>query len=393
MAARVKPEAELSAVEARAIILHAQGLSGPTPAKPDRRTITRTHERIGSVQLDTISVLARSHELIMYARLGAVGRAAIEEAYWQGPVGTTFEYWAHCACILPMAYWPYFAFRRSDQADANSLAGLAPKAVAEVKARLADGPITVSDVGGAKKSPGATWWNHSDAKRALDRMWWTGDVACARRESWKRVYDLPERAVPSTLLKVTPTAQECYEFLTGTAVRALGVATRQDIANYHMMRVRDIDRALEALSAVVPVQVEGWDDIAWVAADQLAAARTVPGRTTLLSPFDSLIWERKRMKRLFGVVVLLEAYVPAAKRVNGYFAMPVLSGDRIIGHADPSRSGQTLVFKQATLFDDQDLPALTAALTEAAEWVGATSVAVDKAQPTAIGRKLAKALA
>jgi uncharacterized protein YcaQ len=113
----------------------------------------------------------------------------------------------------------------------------------------------------------------------------------------------------------------------------------------------------------------------------------------LLSPFDSLIWERKRMKRLFGVVVLLEAYVPAAKRVNGYFAMPVLSGDRLIGHADPSRDGKTLVFKQATVFDDKDLPALVTALKEAAGWVGAASVVVDKAQPAAIGRKLAKALA
>jgi uncharacterized protein len=390
MPPHVKPDHLLGAAEARALVLRAQGLA----RRRGDGDVAAALNNLGAVQIDTISVLARSHELVMYSRLGAVERVAIEAAYWQQPAGSTFEYWAHCACILPIASWPYFEWRRAEHRAAKKTDGLSRKVVAEVRARLADGPVTVTDVGGARRTKGSVWWDPSEAKTALDLMWWTGEVVCARRQSWKRVYDLPERAVPAPLRKHTPDPLDCYVHLVDVAVRALGVATRHDIANYHQMRVRDVDLALAEADGLVPVTVDGWEDIAWAARDRLAdlAVGPAPERTTLLSPFDSLIWERKRMKRLFGVVVLLEAYVPQAKRVNGYFAMPVLSGDRLIGHVDPQRDGTTLVIKQLTLFDPAAVPELAGALREAAQWVGADTVVVERAEPRSVLSKLRSAL-
>jgi uncharacterized protein len=392
MASRVRVAEHLGAAEALAIILNAQGLAGPPPSEPD---VAATLRQIGSVQLDTISVLARSHELVMYSRLGPVGRGLIESAYWQDHAGSTFEYWAHCACILPMSSWPYFEFRRAEQRRRNAISGIPASVVTEVTARLREQPITVTDVGGARSSPGAVWFSRSAAKRALEILWWTGDVVCARREGWKRVYDLPERAVPAALRAQAPRPEECYEYLVASAVRAMGVATRHDIANFHQLRLGDVDRALAVAPGLVPVDVEGWDDVGWAEPGQLAdpGRRTIAGRTTLLSPFDSLIWDRKRMRRLFGVAILLEAYVPQARRVNGYYAMPVLSGDRLIGHVDPQRDGKDLAIKQLTLFDESAVPELAAALLEAAKWVGAASVTVLKTQPGTIARRLRQWLA
>ncbi|MFE5713669.1 winged helix-turn-helix domain-containing protein [Streptomyces sp. NPDC056501] len=365
-----RPAAELSADEARRIALRAQGFLGA----PDRRSGVRGVLRaLGQVQLDTISVLARSHELIPYARLGAVGRKPVEDAYWTD--AHAFEYWSHAACVLPIEEWPHFAFRRRAYRDRphwhhDLSAGAYDKVIDQLRS---EGPQTATELGGAKNK--GEWWDWSDAKIAVERALMHGEVVVVERRGWKRVYDLAERAIPQALLHDELDDTECVRRLVRQAGEALGVGTRADIADYHRIKGEQFDAVVEA-SGLVPVTVAGWGKPAWADPWALASEPRGRHRTTLLSPFDSLIWERARTERIFGFTHRLEAYVPKQKRVHGYFAMPVLAGGRLVGRVDPAREGGTLVARQVTLDGPKAVPAVARALREAAEWVGCDAVSV-----------------
>ncbi|MFJ7157985.1 winged helix-turn-helix domain-containing protein [Streptomyces sp. NPDC101118] len=364
----------LSADEARRIALRAQGFIGA----PDRRAGVRGILRhLGAVQLDTISVLARSHELIPYARLGAVGREAVERAYWTD--SHAFEYWSHAACILPIEEWPHFAFRRRvKRAHGYRWHRMEDK---EASCRLvldrlrAEGPLTSTQLGGAKN--GGPWWDWSETKIAVEWLLDAGDVVVTERRGWKRVYDLAERAVPDELFHDELDDAECLRRLVALAGRSLGVGTRADLADYHRLKGEQVD-AVIADSGLVPVEVEGWGKPAWADPEALATEPRGRHRTTLLSPFDSLVWDRPRTERIFGFAHKLEAYVPKPKRVHGYFAMPVLAGGRLVGRVDPAREGTTLVARQLSLETAKSAPAVAAALREAAEWVGCDAVRVER---------------
>jgi uncharacterized protein YcaQ len=374
------PSLEISTDDARRLQLRAQGLLGTGHR---RGGVPAMLERLGAVQLDTISVLARSHELVPYARLGAVGRDRIEAAYWGQ--GTSFEYWAHAACILPVEEWPYFEFRRRHyRARGLRWHKVPEQATAEVLARLrGDGPLTTGDLGGAKKS--AEWWDWSDVKVAVEWLLDIGEVVCTERTGWRRVYDLPSRVIPARLRSAELSDEECLTRLVGKAGQALGVATRADLADYFRLRLDQVDAVVEQ-TGLVSVRVPGWKNgDAW--ADPAALAEPVRGRhrTTLLSPFDSLVWDRKRSLRVFGFDHRLEAYVPKHKRVHGYFTMPLLHGGRLIGRVDPARAGRTLVARQVS-FEPKVKPevavaALRTALWEAASWVGCDDVRVEIVNP------------
>ncbi|MBH5336675.1 YcaQ family DNA glycosylase [Streptomyces pactum] len=389
------PELSLTADEARRMALRAQGLLGA----PDRAAGVRGVLRhLGAVQLDTISVLARSHELVPYARLGAVGRTAVEEAYWSvgdGPGGgpTGFEYWSHAACVLPIEEWPHFAFRRrAYRARPQWYHDLADGAYETVIAQLRErGPLTATELGGAKN--GGPWWDWSEAKVAVERALMYGEVVCTRRRGWKRVYDLAERAVPDTLLHDELDDAECLRRLVRLAGRSLGVATRADLADYHRLKAEQVDSVI-ADTGLVPVEVAGWGKPAWADPEALAAVSAKGGRhrTTLLSPFDSLIWDRARTERIFGFTHRLEAYVPKAKRVYGYFAMPLLSGGRLLGRVDPAREGRTLVARQVSLETPRAVAPMAAALREAAEWVGCDAVRVERVDRPELAAALTAAL-
>ncbi|WP_405729456.1 winged helix DNA-binding domain-containing protein [Streptomyces sp. NBC_01537] len=364
----------LSAADARRIALRAQGFLGT----PDRRGGVRGVLRhLGAVQLDTISVLARSHELIPYSRLGAVGRDAVESAYWTD--NHAFEYWSHAACILPIEEWPHFAFRRRARRARgyrwHELAD-AERSCAAVLDRLrADGPLTSTELGGAKN--GGPWWDWSETKIAVEWLLDTGEVVCTRRRSWKRVYDLAERAVPGPLLHDDLDDAECWRRLVAQAGAAMGVATRADLADYHRLKGQQVD-AVIADSGLVPVQIDGWAKPAWADPAALAAPPRGRHRTTLLSPFDSLVWDRPRTERVFGFTHRLEAYVPKPQRIHGYFAMPLLSGGNLIGRVDPARDGRTLVARQVSLDGPKAVEPMATALVEAATWVGCTDVRVER---------------
>ncbi|MES9535700.1 crosslink repair DNA glycosylase YcaQ family protein [Actinomadura sp. NPDC000600] len=431
---------ELSADEARRLQLRAQGFLGARP----KGGVPAMLERLGAVQLDTISVLARSHELVPYARLGPVGRNRIEAAYWgdgraakpgsppskvrpsgaedTGPSEETgssgpaadrptggrrsggsgaFEYWAHAASILPMADWPLFAFRRRAYLRRGWRWHKVPEGVCdEIRARLAaDGPLTTKELGGAKAS--AEWWDWSDHKIGIEWLLDIGEVVCVERVGWRRVYDLAERAVPAELMARDLDDDACLTALVARAGRALGVATRADLADYYRVKQDQVDRVVEA-TGLVPVEVAGWPQRAWADPEALASPPKGRHATALLSPFDSLVWDRARASRVFGFDHRLEAYVPKAKRVHGYFAMPLLAGGRLLGRVDPAREGRTLIARQVSMEPwatrtaartESSAAALATALWRAASWVGCDDVRIERTTlpPTLLNAALATA--
>lgn len=387
----------LTASEARTLALHAQGFIGA----PDRAAgVPAMLRRVGAVQLDTISVLARSHELVAYARLGPVGRVAVEAAYW-GHSARTFEALAHAMCILPIELWPLFAARRRRSAewvhprrppDERAMRGV----LAELTAR---GPLTATDLGGSRSQaprPQNVWWHWSAEKIALERLLAIGKVVCVDRRAWKRVYDLTERAVPARLREKDLDDATCHAKLVALAAERLGVGTLGDLRAYFGGMSLPEARAAIDRAGLIPVQVEKWDKEAWASKRLLRTLSngTLGGgrrRTTLLSPFDSLIWDRPRTQRIFGFTHKFEAYVPASDRIHGYFVMPVLAGGTIVGRVDPGRSGTTLVAKRVS-GDVAAAPQVARALIEAARWVGCDDVKVTEARPAPFRSALAAAL-
>ena len=394
--------------------LRAQGFLGATSWPRSPAGVAAMLRRVGAVQLDTISVLARSHELVAYARLGAVSRQQVEQAYWHASQPAAFEYWAHAACVLPIEQWPYFAFRRRAlRARGVRWHQVHQETCDKVLARLrAEGPLTATQLGGAKA--GGPWWDWSDVKVAVEWLLDTGDVICVRRTGWRRVYDLPERVLPDELFGAEPSDPECLAYLAGVTARALGVVTQADLVEYHRLNYLTSEKSQHtrlvpdaALAAgLIPVTLagparagragstpgsRGWADPAALA--EASAGRRGRNRVTLLSPFDSLIWDRKRTRQMFGFEHSLEAYVPKHKRVHGYFTMPLLAGGRLAGRVDPAREGKTLVARKVSLERAAAAEPMAEALREAASWVGCDDVRLEQIQPAQHAPRLASALA
>jgi uncharacterized protein YcaQ len=368
----------LSAREAARIALFAQGLRGPRLGGGPAGLV----HHLRGVQLDTISVLARSHELVAYARLGTVAKKRIEAAYW-GPKSETFEYWSHAACVLPLELWPAYAAKRRARAAKgfrwHRLKDHERSCAGVVERLRVEGPLTSRQLGGAKK--GGEWWDWSETKIAVEWMLDVGTVVCRERRGFERVYDLAERAIPSSLRAVDLDDEACLRELVESGGRAMGIATAADLAAYHGLRASGV-RSVLATTTLRPVRVEGWGDDAYLASGAEAGLQPrLRGRTTLMSPFDSLLWDRARLERLFKITYRLEAYVPAAKRTVGYFAMPVLSGDRLVGLVDPKRVGEALHARHVVVHEPGAVQHIARALREAASWVGCTRVEVDRVTP------------
>lgn len=396
---------ELTADQARLVALWRQGflesIDGVTPARAVRSSADRRADLVHSmtrhlsaVQLDTISVLARSHELVAYSRFGAIGRDAVEAGYWSR--ARSFEYWSHAACILPMESWPLFEFRRREfRRKGVRWHDVPGKALREVRARLAsDGPLTTRDIGGAKK--GGVWWDWSDAKIAIEFMLDTGEAVCSRREGWRRVYDLAERVVPSVLFSQDRDDASCLDALVQDAAAGIGVGTVADIADVHRISKSEVVARVER-AGLIRVRVRGWNEDAYATDEALRWLDQVPRlrhRTTLVSPFDSLIWHRPRLLRLFGMEHRLEAYTPAAKRVHGYFAMPVLHAGRLVARVDPAREKGRLHARTVTMesVSNAAFSGTAQALREAATWVGADDIVIDRVVPAQARVKLQRAL-
>ncbi len=379
----------LSAPDAVRISLFAQALRGPRLTGGPADLVPH----LRGVQLDTISVLARSHELVAYARLGAVARTSIESAYW-GPASATFEYWSHAACIVPVDLWPAFRAKRQTRRDRgfrwHEMANR-EKSCADVLARLAsEGPLTTRALGGANN--GGTWWDWSEVKIATEWLLDIGEVVCRERRGFERVYELAERAIAPAYFDRHLDDETCALTLIESAGRAMGVATVGDLAAYHGMH-QNVVRSHLAKTSLRPVTVEGWKTTAYLARGaERGLASGLRGRTAPLSPFDSLLWDRARLTRLFGLTYRLEAYVPAAKRVVGYFAMPILAKEQIVGLVDPKRVGTTLHARHVVVHRPSAVREVAQALRTAATWVRCDEVVIDCVTPDGSATALRNAL-
>jgi uncharacterized protein len=337
--AATKATVELSADEARRMAFGAQGFTDRRPqGRVDRRHLRRVLSRIGLIQIDSVNVLVRSQELPLFARLGPHPRTMLADATRDGEL---FEYWAHMASILPTDHYRLFRWRMESVRTRGwrmirEMAARRDGFVDGVLARIRDdGPVVAADVSvrDGRKGP---WWDWDDAKTALEFLFETGQVAVTRRRDFARVYDLPERVLPAAVLDApAPPEREARKELLELAARGLGVGTVGDLADYYRQRIptcRPLVAELVQEGRLVSSRVEGWKQPALIH-PQATVPRQVDGRA-LLSPFDSLVWNRERTERLFGFRYRIEIYVPPPKRVYGYYVLPFLLGDRLVGRVD-----------------------------------------------------------
>jgi uncharacterized protein len=374
-----RPES-LSAAQARRIALAAQGFGGERRA--GRGAVVRTVERLGLVQIDSVNVLARAHFLPLFARLGPYETARLEQAAYRAP-RRLFEYWGHEASLLPVGLQPQLRWRMARARDEawggmRRIAQEQPELVREVLDRVRErGPLAASELVGERPRRAGPWWDWSEAKRAVEFLFWAGEVTTARRERFERLYDLPERVLPRDVLETpTPDVADAQRELVRVAARACGVAAAKDLRDYFRLpateaaaRVRELVEAGE----LVPVQVEGWRGEAYLHRDA-RVPRRVEARA-LVGPFDSLVWERSRAERLFGFRFRIEIYVPAARRVHGYYVLPFLLGDRLVARADLKADRQAGVLRVQAAYAEDGAPAATAAELRAelelmAGWLG-----------------------
>jgi uncharacterized protein YcaQ len=350
----------LSLAAARRVALAAQGFGADRDAaSPDRRALRTMIERLGAVQIDSVNVLARAHTLPGFSRLGCYATADLDALAYAGRRRTLFEYWGHEASYLPVRLHPLLRWRMARASRGEGLyGGLAAfgrdraALIAEVRREIADrGPLSAAELGHPHKGEGG-WWGWSDGKRALEWLFWAGEVTTAtRRGAFERVYDLAERALPRAVLDApTPPEAEAQRALLRIAAEALGVATARCLRDYFRLpaeatkaRIAELVEAGELL----PVAVEGWRQPAclW---HRARVPRRVEARA-LLAPFDPLIWQRERVEALFGARIRLEIYTPAEKRTHGYYVLPFLLGERIVARLDlkADRAAGVLVVRAA----------------------------------------------
>jgi uncharacterized protein YcaQ len=391
---------KLTAGEARRIALAAQGFGQPRPeGEVGKRQLVKLVERLGVVQIDSVNVVSRTHYLPAFSRLGAYPRALLEEIAW-AKTRPLFEYWAHEASLLPLSSQPLFRWRMADAHDGvGAWKGIArflrerrdfvDRALAEIAER---GPMSASELEIGHKGQGG-WWGWSEAKRALECLFWTGELTTAtRRGTFERVYGLPQKVLPRAILATpTPDRADAQRQMLMIAARAMGVGTERDLRDYFRLGVAETRaRLVELVEAgdLLPVDVKGWREPAYL--DPAARRPRRVEAQALLSPFDNLIWFRERTERMFGVRVRLEIYTPAAKRTHGYYVLPFLEGDALTARVDlkADRKAGVLIVQASHAepwASDATPVRLAAELKLMAGWLGLASVRVERRGDLAAG--------
>jgi len=389
----MKTREKLSLREVRRIALAAQGFADRPPAGPvERRHLSRVLGRTGLFQIDSVNVVARAHYLPLFSRLGPYPTGLLDRAAARKP-RALFEYWAHEASLLPVEMWPLMRWRMERAREGRGIyGGLArfgrerrdfiDRVYAEV---AANGPLAASDIDGHKGTSG--WWQWSDAKRALEWLFWAGFVTThSRRTSFERLYDLPERVLPAEIHEApTPTPEDAQRKLVAISARALGVATASDLRDYFRLSPEDayprIDELVEE-GVLLPVTVKGWPQKAYMHREA-RLPRKVEARA-LLAPFDPLIWERSRTERLFDFYYRIEIYTPAHKRVYGYYVYPFLLGEKIAARVDLKADRQRGMLRVQAAHSESGAPPETApelwqALNDMAGWLALEKVEISRA--------------
>ena len=424
----VKPRRvrRLNVEEARGIMLAAQGLFDPPPSAPTPEDMYALIEQLGAVQLDTITVVKQSQYLVLWSRLGAYDPTVLDTLLY--PRRRIFEYWSHAASIVPISDYPYYRadmLRARDEHPWGSVSAWMrenPETIAQTLALVRErGPMASSDferpTDGRRTGPW-DWYGPKDSRRALDILWTQGDLMVHSRRGGQKVYDVRERVLREAYSRrklprddSLPSAEEQLRHFAKRTVRALGIVTPSWLWNYFRLREYAFRAGLDGQRVnrrstaqmlldelveqgkVVPAAVTGLREPAYIARERLADLKRMraggrPGRTTLLSPFDSLIWHRERARALFGYEVCFEAYVVPAKRRYGYYCLAILHQGRLVGRVDPKmdRAASELRIRTAYLepgveVDDALVEGLANALGDLARFLGARAVRVERSQP------------
>jgi hypothetical protein len=376
------PREKLSVAEARRVALAAQGFGGERSA--GGRALGRMTERLGLLQIDSVNVLSRAHYLPAFSRLGPYDRDKLDRLAGSAP-RRLFEFWGHEASLLRVELQPLLRWRMAAAADEawggiRRIAVERPAFVAEVLETVRTrGPIAASELDRTPRGA-REMWARTDTKAAMEWLFWSGQITAARRlSSFERLYDVPERVLPKAILALpTPEPADARRALVAHAARALGVAAERDLRDYFRLPLAAARRAVAELveaGELLPVAVEGWSVPAYLHRDARIPRRIE--HRALVGPFDSLVWERDRTARLFGFRYRLEIYVPAAKRVHGYYVLPFLLGDRLVARVDLKADRQAGALRvQATHLEPGAPPEtaseLAAELALLAGWLGLT---------------------
>ncbi len=393
--------AHLSLGQARRLVIAAQGLNRSGKAEP---TLKKILLRLGVLQIDSVNVLVRAHYLPLFSRRGPYPAEDLDQLTW-GPAGRRvfFEYWGHEASFLPLEHHALFRWRMGRAARGEGIyQGLAKfgreerDLVRRVLRMVAErGPVGAGALGGRSTGP---WWGWSPEKAALEWLFAAGEVTVAGRKGFERLYDLPERVLPRKVLRCAePGEAEAQRRLLWLAAASLGLGTGRDLRDYFRLPAGEAKARLAELveaGDLATYRVEGWAEPAYGPAGLRAPRKVATG--SLISPFDSLIWERSRTERLFDFRYRLEFYTPPAKRIYGYHVLPFLFGERLVSRVDlkaDRAAGRLLVpalFAEGDLLTDEALSALARNLADLAGWLNLGRLAVRPRGPEE--RRLAREL-
>jgi len=376
----------LSLAQARRIALAAQGFADPRPnGRVDKRHFRRALDRMGLIQIDSVNVLVRSQELPLFARLGPHPRSMIGDATRAGEL---FEYWVHEASHVPTEHHHLHRWRMTDTHKWErywTMHQRRPGFIEEVRARIElDGPLASGDLEQRVGKKGS-WWDWDDGKVALEHLFWTGQVTAVRRPNdFARLYDLTERVLPAHVLaRPAPAEREARKELLLLAAKHHGVGTMADLTDYHRMKNAVCKPLLDELvedGQLRLVQVQGWDKPAYLH-PQAKLPRRIDA-CAFLSPFDPVCWNRDRSERLFGFHYRIEIYTPAPKRIYGYYVLPILWGDTLVGRLDlkADRQNSALLvqgsYAEPGVPIDELAPDVVRELHSMAQWLGLGRVTI-----------------
>lgn len=402
-------EVHASLNEVKRLALFKQGLHR-RPASNRGKAILNCVRRVGLIQLDSINVVARSHQLVILSRLGMYNPEDLDALLY--PRRSLFEQWAHAECLLPVEDYEYFEplilQRRNEPTRyrVQRILGNRPERHFRMvmKAIEKRGSLSSRDFRDSS-SQKRSWWNRKPAKAALDGLFYQGHLMMDRRVNFECYYDLPDRVMPSRASVSPMSLQESFKWIVRQSIQCLGVATFPQIRDYYRQYAKPMREALKELlsqKVVVPVAVTGWNQPAYIAASDIPLLHEIksaiyePTLTTFLSPFDNLIWDRQRVRSLFVFDYRIESYQPSQQeRRFGYYVMPILHNGRLVGRMDPKlvREEKLLLIHSIHLepeesATDEILDAIVVALYEFADFHQATNIVVKHTSPASLKRVL-----
>jgi len=384
----------LRRADARRIALAAQGFARPRPDAVGTRQITGALQRMRILQIDSVNVFSRSHYMPLFARLGGYDPALLDKlAFSRRPKWV--ESWAHVASLVSVDDWPLLQFRRDElraKYERDAWAEANQPLLRWLRDELADrGPLRPAEIEhDARSGSRGSWWGWDDVKNGLERLWLFGDVAIAGRRGFERRYALVSDVLPPAALETSVPRAEAIRELVRRAAIAYGVATAADLADYWRIRDRPAVMAgirdLVDAGELIPVSVEGWQVAgrpakAWLHRD--AARPRKVDAAAILTPFDPVVWFRDRAERLFDFDYRIEIYTPAPQRRFGYYSLPVLVGDDVVGRIDLKADRASRALRVQSAWWERGAPSnaaerLAAELLTAARWQGLDRVTVSR---------------